>query len=206
MIASYSQLLVSGYREGVTEEADMCVGFITEGTRRMSGLLTDLLAYTGVGGDEAQAEEWVDLNATLANAVADLQTAIEESGAVVVSDALPTVKGHPAHFAQLLQNLISNAIKYRAREPLAVRLSAKQQGAEWHVTVEDNGIGIEPQYQEKIFGVFKRLHGKEISGTGIGLAICQRVVERYGGRIWVESNLGQGSKFHFTLPVEKEST
>ncbi len=206
MIASYSQLLVSDYPEGLNEEADMCVGFITDGTRRMSELLADLLAYTGVGGQEAQAEEWVDLNTTFANAVANLQTAIEESGAVVASDALPTVKGHPAHFAQLWQNLISNAIKYRAQEPPMVRLSAKLQGAEWQVTVEDNGIGIEPRYQEKIFGVFKRLHGKEISGTGIGLAICQRVVERYGGRIWVESKLGQGSKFHFTLPVEKEST
>lgn len=204
MIASYSQLLVSGYREGPNEEADMCVGFITEGTRRMSELLTDLLAYTGVGGYEAQAEELVDLNATFANATANLQTAIEESGAVVTSETLPRVNGHAAHFAQLMQNLIGNAIKYRAQEPLMVRLSAQRQGAEWQVTVADNGIGIEPQYQEKIFGVFKRLHGKEISGTGIGLAICQRVVERYGGRIWVESKLGQGSKFHFTLPVEKE--
>ena len=206
MIASYSQLLVSGYREGVTEESDMCVGFITEGTRRMSELLADLLAYTGVGGHEPQAEEWVDLNTTFATTVANLRTAIEESGAVVASEGLPTVNGHPAHFAQLLQNLIGNAIKYRAQEPLMVRLSAQRQGAEWQVTVEDNGIGIEPQYQDKIFGVFKRLHGKEISGTGIGLAICQRVVERYGGRIWVESKSGQGSKFHFTLRVEKEST
>ena len=206
MIASYSQLLVSGYREGLTEEADMCVRFITEGTRRMSELLTDLLAYTGVGEQDARPDEWVDLDTTFATAVANLRTAIEESGAIVSSGPLPTVNGHQGHFTQLLQNLLSNAIKYRAKEPLKVKISAQRQGAEWQLTVEDNGIGIDPPYQDKIFGVFKRLHGKEISGTGIGLAICQRVVERYGGRIWVESKLGQGSKFHFTLPVEKEST
>ena len=204
MVTSYSQLLVGGHREGITEEADMCVGFITEGTRRMSELLADLLAYTGVGEQDPRPNEWVDLDTTFALAAANLRIAIEESGAIVCSGPLPTVNGHQCHFTQLLQNLIGNAIKYRAKQPVTVGVSAKQQGAEWQVTVEDNGIGIDPQYQQKIFGVFKRLHGKEISGTGIGLAICQRVVERYGGRIWVESKLGQGSKFHFTLPVEME--
>jgi light-regulated signal transduction histidine kinase (bacteriophytochrome) len=126
--------------------------------------------------------------------------AIQESGAVVTSDALPTVPGHETRFIQLLQNLIGNGIKYRANRPPRIHVSAGKADNAWRISVADNGSGIDPQFHQKIFGVFKRLHGRNIPGTGMGLAICQRIVERYGGRIWVESALGEGSTFHFTLP------
>jgi light-regulated signal transduction histidine kinase (bacteriophytochrome) len=131
----------------------------------------------------------------------NLKTAVEESQSVVTSDQLPVVHGHESHFVQLLQNLIGNAIKYRGQSPPRVHLSAAKENGVWRLAVADNGMGIEPAYHQTIFGVFKRLHGKQISGTGIGLAICQRVVERYGGRIWVESELNQGSTFYCTLPT-----
>ena len=131
------------------------------------------------------------------------KTAIDESHAIVTSESLPTVSGQEPHFVQLLQNLVSNAIKYRSDRPPQVHVLAQQQGRFWQLAVADNGIGIDPEYHEQIFGVFKRLHGKNISGTGIGLAICKKIVDRYGGRIWVESEPGKGATFYFTLPAEK---
>jgi PAS domain S-box-containing protein len=201
MITSYSQLLVSGYGGKVDAEAELSVGFITEGTKRMRELLSDLLAYTQVGANSFHAAEAIDLNAVFRMSVANLKVGIDDSRAKVTSDPLPTVRGHAAHFAQLFQNLIGNAIKYRSLGPPVVHVSARRQGTEWQISVTDNGLGIAPDYHEQIFGVFKRLHGREIPGTGIGLAICQRVVERYDGRIWVNSELGRGSKFYFTLPA-----
>jgi PAS domain S-box-containing protein len=204
MITSYSQLLVKEYASKEDEEAAMSVGFITQGTKRMRALLSDLLTYTQVNEEVLGANELVDLGMTLRTALANLQAAISETGATVTADPLPIVRGHAAHFAQLFQNLIGNAIKYRGERAPAIHISAARQGSEWHFAVVDNGIGIEREYQEQIFGVFKRLHGKEVPGTGIGLAICQRVVERYDGRIWVESELGKGSRFCFVLPAPQE--
>jgi light-regulated signal transduction histidine kinase (bacteriophytochrome) len=145
----------------------------------------------------------VDANDALNETLANLSGAIQENGAQVTADPLPAVSVHNAHLQQLFQNLIGNAIKYRspARGPL-VHVGAHRKDGHWIFSVTDNGIGIEPEYKERIFGLFKRLHsGEEYAGTGIGLAICQRIVERYHGRIWVESEPGEGSRFYFTLPI-----
>jgi len=203
MITSYSQLLVQGFRGQLADEAEMFVSFITEGTRRMSGLLTDLLAYTQVAQDETSGEP-VDLNAVFAITLENMRSAILDSAGVVTSDFLPVVHGQAAHFGQLFQNLISNAIKYRGGDNPVVHISVQREAGRpenWEFCVADNGLGIKDEFHQSIFGVFKRLHGREIPGTGIGLAICQRVVERYGGKIWVNSAGGDGSQFRFRLPV-----
>ena len=200
MITSYSQLLVKGYRGQLDGEAAVCVDFITTGAKHMRDLLADLLSYTEAGADRREAE-CIDLNTIFENVKHNLKQAIEESGAIVTSGDLPSVHGQDARFVQLFQNLIGNGIKYRAEPPPRIHVSAEQRNGEWRFTVADNGIGIEPEYYQMIFGVFKRLHGKAIPGTGIGLAICQRVVERYAGRIWVESQVGHGTTFYFTLPM-----
>ena len=201
MITSYSELLLESCREQVAEEASIYVGFISQGTQRMRGLLSDLLSFTEVGGGEAAVEP-VDLEIVLGTVIQNLQAAIKESGTVLTHSPLPTVWGRQVHFVQLLQNLVSNAIKYRGKISPVVHVSAEQRHGEWLFAVADNGRGIAAEYHGQVFGVFKRLHGKEIPGTGIGLAICQRVVERRGGRIWVESEVEQGAKFCFTLPLE----
>lgn len=202
MITSYSQLLIK--RSGTQLDADtsLYMDYITEGTRHMTELLADLLSYTQAGTDRDKPGGPIDLNVIYHKAARNLQVAIAESGAVITCDHLPVVHGREAHFLQLLQNLIGNAIKYRAERPLSIAISAEKQNGEWRFAVADNGMGIAPEYQQQIFGVFKRLHGKEIPGTGIGLAICQRVVERYGGRIWVESEPDRGATFYFTLPMD----
>ena len=200
MITNYSQLLIEGHRGQLDTEAQLCVDFITKGAKQMRDLLANLLTYTEAGADSWEPNEFIDLNAIFEKVKQKLKLAIEESGANVTSCDLPTVHGHDARFVQLFQNLIGNAIKYRGKAPPRIHVSAEHRDAEWRFAVADNGIGIEPEYHLKIFGVFQRLHGSAIPGTGIGLAICQRVVERYGGRIWVESKLGQGTTFYFTLP------
>jgi PAS domain S-box-containing protein len=205
MITSYSQLLLRGYRGNLDAEASVCVDFITEGTSRMRELLADLLAYTQLTAQEDEVLEPVDLNLVLQQARENCQATIEETGAILTSDPLPCIRGYQPHFLQLLQNLVANALKYRSALPPRIHISAQQQNGNWRFGVADNGIGIDPRYHHKIFGVFKRLHDKSIPGTGIGLAICQRVIDRYGGRIWVESELGSGATFCFTLPAsEKE--
>jgi PAS domain S-box-containing protein len=202
MITSYSQLLLKGYRGQLDGEASTCLGFITDGTKRMRELLADLLAYTQVTGDPQDAVASVDLNEVFRTTLENCKVAIGEAGATVTSDKLPAVPGHKPHFVQLLQNLVSNALKYRGEYPPRIHVSAERGVGLWRLAVEDNGIGIAPEYHKQIFGVFKRLHGRTIAGTGIGLAICQRVVERHGGRIWVESQAGQGATFYFTLPAD----
>jgi PAS domain S-box-containing protein len=203
MITSYSQLLLRGYRGAVDDETALCIRFITDGTRRMRELLADLLAYTEMSAQAEKPYEPVDLNQVFEQTLGNCRTAINESAAVITVDPLPTIPGHEPHFLQLFQNLISNAIKYRSGEPPRIHVSATRAGAFWRFAVADNGIGIAPEYHEKIFGVFKRLHDKKMPGTGIGLAICQRVVERYDGRIWVESEAGRGSTFYFTISTKE---
>jgi PAS domain S-box-containing protein len=202
MITAYSELLVKHHGSRLNEDAATCLGFITEGTRRMRELLSDLLAYTQVrGSEEAQPLELVDLNQILAEALANCATTIRDTEAVVTSDRLPSVPGQRQHFVQLFQNLITNALKYRSERQPRIHVSVTTQSDQWIVGVADNGIGIAAEYHTRIFGVFKRLHGGSIAGTGIGLAICQRVVERHGGRIWVESEVDRGATFYFTLPA-----
>jgi len=205
MISIYSQMLVNGYKGQLDGEAELCVGFITDGTRRMRELLTDLLAYTAVDAKTTDDTETIDLNLVVEEVTQSMKLAIEESGAVVTSDLLPVLSGHRAHFVQLFQNLISNAIKYRCKRPCRIHVSVEKQNGNWRFGVADNGMGIATEHHEKIFAVFKRLHGKKIPGTGIGLAICQRVVERYEGRLWVESEPDKGATFYFTLPVGSEA-
>src|ERR1700722_9748986 len=202
MITSYSQMLVKGYRGNLDEEAALCVKFITSGTQRMRELLADLLVYTQVN-DAAGGTELVDLNQVLEKEIENLKTSIDESEALVTHDELPTVRGHEAHFLQIFQNLISNAVKYRTARPPRINIGAHRSEDAWLLSVADNGMGIDRAYHQSIFGVFRRLHGREMPGTGIGLAICQRAVERYGGRIWVDSQVDHGSIFYFTLPASQ---
>lgn len=201
MITVFSQLLVKRYADRLDEDASLYVSNVVQGSERMRDLLADLLAYTALGARPVEPGESLDLNVLIESLRQDLKLVIEDSGAVITSTWLPALKVHRAHFAPLFQNLLSNAIKYRSQAPPRIHVSFEQSGDMLRFAVSDNGIGIEPEYHDKIFVAFKRLHGKDIPGTGIGLAICQRVIERYGGRIWVESGSGEGSKFMFVLPA-----
>lgn len=200
MITAYSQLLIKSHAGEFDREAGTFVDNIVSGTTRMRELLSDLLAYTELRSRNEEPLELVDLNAVLENVRQNLQAAIAESGAAVTSERLPVIRAYRAHFQPLFQNLIANAIKYRSARPPRIHVSVQEKDGELRFSVADNGIGIEPEYHKKIFEVFRRLHGAKIPGTGVGLAICQRIVERYGGRIWVESQPGKGSRFLFTLP------
>jgi len=200
MITAYSQLLIKSYPDKFDSTASSFVDNIVEGTARMRDLLADLLAYTEIKTRDEEPLEAVDLNIVMEDVRQNLRASIDESGAVVTSERLPILSAYRGHFQPLFQNLIGNAIKYRSERPPRVHVSAQRVDGEFRFAVSDNGIGIEPEYHKQIFEVFKRLHGRNIPGTGVGLAICQRVVERYGGRMWVESQAGQGATFLFTLP------
>lgn len=200
----YSELLTRRYQDNLDPQALEFLGYLRGGATRMEMLVRDLLAYTQVTKFDTPPE-LVDANEVLSSTAADLAGTIVEAGATVTSEALPSVPVHRAHLQQLLQNLVGNAIKYRSpdRQPI-VHVSAEYKGGSWIFSIADNGIGIDPKYHTKIFGIFKRLHSHEqYSGTGIGLAICQRIVDRHRGRIWVESQLGQGSTFRFSIPCER---
>jgi PAS domain S-box-containing protein len=208
MIGSYTQLLERRYGDKLDSDAREFMGFIVDGATRMKQLIEDLLAYSRVGtrGKELRP---VPAQAALDRALVNLRAAIESSGAQITHDALPEVNGDDTQLTQLFQNLVGNAIKFRKQdEPLRVHVGVQDAGDEWRFSVADNGIGIERQYFERIFMVFQRLHTRdEYPGTGIGLAICKKVVDRHGGRIWVESAQGKGSTFIFTLPkIQKGQT
>jgi PAS domain S-box-containing protein len=201
MIGSYTQLLERRYADKLDPDAREFMEFIVDGATRMKQLIEDLLAYSRVGtrGKELRP---VSAQAALDRALVNLRAAIESADAQVTHDALPDVSADDTQLTQLFQNLIGNAIKFkRPDDPIRVHVGMSDAGAEWRFSVSDNGIGIEPQYYERIFMVFQRLHTRdEYPGTGIGLAICKKVVDRHRGRIWVESAPGKGSTFHFTLP------
>jgi signal transduction histidine kinase len=202
-VASFAQLLVSRYGQQGGPEAAEFVGFIVDGVERMSSLIHELLQYSSIGASKTLPAEPTSAEGALAEAMFALSAAVKASGAAVTYDRLPPVWVDNRAFITLLQNLIGNAIKYRRRDaPPRIHISAESAGPNWRFCVRDNGIGIPAEYRERIFGIFKRLHGKEIPGTGIGLAICQRIVRWHGGEIWVESELGAGSLFFFTLPKE----
>ena len=201
MVASYTQLLARRYRDKLDADANEFISFAVDGAQRMQQLISDLLAYSRVTM-RGKAFEPTDCQAVFDEALTNLKVRIEETGAEVSHGALPTMSGDRIQLVRLLQNLISNAIKFRGEESPRVDVSAQRKGDEWVFTVSDNGIGIEPQYAERIFTIFQRLHGRgEYPGTGIGLAVCKRIVERHGGRIWVESAPGEGATFYFTLPA-----
>jgi PAS domain S-box-containing protein len=205
MVSTYSQLLAKSFPEQIGGEGAKFLAQIVDGATRMRRLLTDLLAYSEIDADRDEQAGLVDLNQVLDTALQNLRVAVEESRAMIKCDPLPSISGHQGHFVQLFQNLIANAIKYSGDSRPSIQVRYTANGREHRIAVSDNGIGIAPEYHARIFGVFKRLHGKTIPGTGIGLAICQRVVERYRGRIWVESQPGRGATFVFTLPGVTET-
>jgi light-regulated signal transduction histidine kinase (bacteriophytochrome) len=205
MVSSYTQLLARRYKGRLDATADEFIAYAVDGANRMQTLINDLLAYSRVGTRGKEFEP-TDCTAVLNLALANLEAAIEESGAVVSHDSLPTVMADKWQIAQLLQNLIGNAIKYHGEAPPRVHVSAEQKENDWVFSVRDNGIGIDPQYAERIFVIFQRLHTRdEYPGTGIGLAICKKIVERHGGRVRVESRVGTGSTFYFTIPIGNHS-
>jgi PAS domain S-box-containing protein len=204
MVSSFVQLLEKRYKGKLDQDADDFINFAVDGANRMQILITDLLAYSRTGRLGKEFKE-VSSEAVLDHALSNLHTVVEQSGAVVTRGPLPVVMGDDTQLAQLLQNLIGNAIKFCKDLVPSIHISAELNGNEWIFSVRDNGIGIAPEYSERIFSIFQRLHARqEYPGTGIGLAICRKVVERHGGRIWVESEPGLGSTFYFTIPVKRE--
>ncbi|MGQ0652781.1 MAG: PAS domain S-box protein [Betaproteobacteria bacterium] len=202
MVSSYTQLVLRRYGERLDGDAREFMRYVVDGAARMKQLIEDLLAYSRVG-TRGKGFVAVPVDVPLRRALVNLRNAMEEASAAVTWDPLPTVHADDGQLAQLFQNLIANALKFRSASVPRIHVSAAEHGAEWEFAVSDNGIGIEPQYFERIFMVFQRLHNKtEYPGTGIGLAICRKVVERHGGRIWVEAHPGQGTTFRFTLPKE----
>jgi PAS domain S-box-containing protein len=202
MVASYTQLLSKRYRGRLDADADEFIAYAVDGSTRMQGMIQDLLTYSRAGTDGKVLHAISSENALQA-VLENLEVAIKESAAVVTHDPLPALTTDGTQLAQIFQNLIGNAIKYRGTEAPHVHVSAKNNdGNEWIFSVRDNGMGIDPQYFERIFVLFQRLHGREeFQGTGIGLAICKKMLQRLGGRIWVESQPQQGSTFYFTLPA-----
>ncbi len=201
MVTSFTQLIEKRYKGKLDKDADEFIGFVVDGATRMQEMINDLLTYSRVGR-RGEPFRPTDCESVLGRVLANLKMAVEENKAAVTHDTLPTVMADASQMVQLFQNLISNAIKFKREEPPRVHVSAEQKGKEWFFSVRDNGIGIAPEFFERIFIIFHRLHSRDrYPGTGIGLAICKKIVERHGGRIWVESELGKGSIFYFTIPM-----
>jgi light-regulated signal transduction histidine kinase (bacteriophytochrome) len=200
-VSLYGQMLQREYAGRLDSQADEFIEHLIEGAARMSDLVKALLSYLEVSSARTHSAQPVPAEAVICKALSNLQIAVRANEATVVYDDLPIVAVEAVHLQQLFQNLIGNAIKYRGAEAPHVRISAKEADGYWCFSVRDNGIGISPQYSHSVFRLFKRLHGgSDYPGTGVGLAICQKIVERNGGRIWVEPQLGGGSDFRFTLP------
>jgi signal transduction histidine kinase len=202
MISSYVQLIARRYRTRLDSDADEFIAFAVEGADRMQRMINDLLALSRIG-TRGRSFGRVATHDVLAAAVSNLQVAIDEARAAITHDPLPVLVADEGQLVQLFQNLIGNAIKFRREAPPAIHVSATDAGSEWVFAVSDNGIGIEREYFDRVFVIFQRLHGKErYPGTGIGLAICKKIVERHGGRIWVESEVGAGTRVSFSLPKQ----
>jgi len=203
MVGNYVQLLGKRYKGKLDSDADEFIGFALDGAVRMQRLIEDLLAYSRVSSRGAELRP-TDAGAVLERALANLKLAIEDANAAVTRDALPVVPADESQLEHVFLNLIGNALKFRGSQRPAVHVTASQHDGDWLFSVRDNGIGIESQYFDRIFVIFQRLHGREeYPGTGIGLAITKRIVERHGGRIWVESHPGEGTTFFFTIPATK---
>jgi light-regulated signal transduction histidine kinase (bacteriophytochrome) len=194
-ISSFSQMLVHNME--MDEHNKHIAEFAVEAARRMSALLDNLLSLASTGLDEPSG--MVDLSEAVIEAKQNLALALTESHAVVTTGALPRVHGNRAHLVRIFQNLIGNAVKYRGRNAPAIHVNAERQGLKWVISIKDNGIGIATEDHDRIFDLFARLHGRDISGTGIGLAFCKKIVEAAGDRIWVDSQKGSGSTFCFTI-------
>jgi len=204
MVSSYVKLLERRYKGRLDADAEDFIGFAVDGAARMQGMIRDLLSYSRVGtfGNPGSRTDTLEV---FRQVVANLQVAIEESGARITHDVLPVVKADPTQLTQLFQNLIANAIKFRREMPPEIHISANRENRFWVFSIRDNGIGLDPAFADRIFTIFQRLHTREgYPGTGMGLAICKRIVERHGGSIRVESEPGRGSTFSFTLPVSEK--
>jgi len=200
-VTSYTQLLAQRYQGNLDAKADKYINYIVDGATRMQQLINDLLAYSRLE-TRAQEFEIAGCNAAVQQSLCNLQIAIAEKKAVITCESMPTVMADEFQLVQLFQNLIGNSIKFCGPDVPRIQIAAIIQDDEWLFSVRDNGIGIDPEYADRIFIIFGRLHSRrEYSGTGIGLAICKRIVERHGGRIWVESQLGEGATFYFTIPI-----
>lgn len=200
MISSYTQLLARRYKDRLDSDANEFIGFAVDGSVRMQALINSLLTYSRVGRRGSPFAD-VDCHVVVAEAIVNLKAAVEESGALIVTDELPVVYGDEMQLVQLFQNLIGNSVKFHSDESPRVRISVKDEGPDWVFSITDNGIGIDPQYQDRVFVIFQRLNPREeYAGTGMGLAICKKIVERHGGKIWFESEPGRGSVFSFTIP------
>lgn len=205
MVASYTQLLGKRYRNRLDGDADEFMGFIVDGALRMQRLINDLLTFSRVGS-RGKGFQPVDLAASVAQVRINLRAAIDESGARISTGTLPVVNADATQMEQLLQNLIGNAIKFRKGPAPRVHIDARREDAAWRIEVQDDGIGIDARYAERIFVIFQRLHtAAKYPGTGIGLAICKKIVERHGGQIGVQSTPGEGTSFSFTLPDREET-
>ena len=203
-VASFCQLLERRYKGQLDERADQYIGFAVDGAKRMQVLINDLLAFSRVGR-LTREQVLVDGGEIAAQAVANLGPAIEETGAEIEVGPLPSVRGEPALLAAVFQNLLGNAVKFHGEDPPRVTLTAERDGDFWTFTCADNGIGIEPEYAERVFVIFQRLHPKDAyPGTGIGLAMCRKIIEYHGGRIWLDTDADRGTVFRFTLPVAEE--
>jgi signal transduction histidine kinase len=203
-VASFTQLLQRRYSGQLDERADEYINFAADGAKRMQTLINDLLAFSRVGRlRERQIE--VNLGEVLSQALAGLSTLIEETHATINAGELPAVRGEPALLSLVFQNLVANALKFHGPQRPIVHIRARREDADWLVSCSDNGIGIDPRHAERIFVIFQRLHAKdEYAGTGIGLAMCRKIIEYHGGRIWLEPDAGEGSTFSFTLPAAQE--
>jgi PAS domain S-box-containing protein len=205
MVASYTQLLSKRYKGKLDSDADEFISYAVDGANRMQMLINDLLDYSRVGtrGKDFVMTKFDDV---LEKTLGDLKKAVEESGAKVTIDPLPSLMSDEGQIGQLFQNLISNAIKFRGDDPPQIHISSEKNENKWIFSVRDNGIGIDSEYSNRIFEIFQRLHSKEeYAGSGIGLAICKKIVERHGGNIWIESEPGKGSTFYFTIPIKGEN-
>lgn len=199
MVSSYTQLLARRYKGKLDSDADEFIAFAVDGANRMQRLIQDLLAYSRVSTGGQQFEP-TSVGIALNHALGNMVRAVKESGAMITHDPLPAVMGDEKQLVQLFQNLLSNAIKFSGEQPPRIHISAKPSAAGWLFSIHDNGIGIDPQYADRIFIIFQRLHTRaEYPGTGIGLAICKKIVERHGGRIWVKSEPSKGATFYFTI-------
>jgi signal transduction histidine kinase len=206
MVASFTQLLAKRYGDKLDDDAREFIHYAVDGATRMQTLISDLLSYSRVG-TQGRPLVPTDCEALIAKILGDLKFAIMESGAVVTHDPLPVVLADPQQLGQLLQNLLTNAIKFHGKEIPRIHFTAERCGNDWKISVRDNGIGISSEHFDRIFVIFQRLHTKtEYPGTGIGLAICKKIVERHGGRIWIEPSPGGGATFCFTIPVSGSNT
>lgn len=200
MVKAYAQLLTRRYKETVDEDGAEYIGYIEQGVDRMEQLIRDLLGYSRVVHDRSHSFQPVALETIIQQSLNDLHTTLQETDANVSVGPMPVVLGDGERISHVFQNLLSNSLKYRDGRTPQIEIAAQQKGKEWTVSVRDNGIGFSKEYAEQIFGLFKRLHGREYPGTGLGLAIARRIVEQHGGRMWAESIPGEGATFFFTLP------